>query len=87
MRVAFASERHARAALAALRARPDLFASAELNDPSPLTDLALIDIAGRHETRDRIITLTQGMHGIIVSIGGRPLDAGKVVDPVADREG
>ena len=46
----------------------------------------MIDIDARHETRDRVVTLTQGMHGIVVGFGDRLPNAPRR-DPVTDTDG
>jgi hypothetical protein len=87
IQVAFATERHARFALNSIRARPDLFIAAELNgDESAPGDLALLNITTRHDTRARVVTLTQGLHGIVVRVGDRLVDAGGSASPVDPRD-
>jgi hypothetical protein len=70
LRVAFATARHALMALGGMRLRSDLFTVAELHScPVSRHDLPLLDIQARHETRRQVITLVEGLHGVVIRQG------------------
>ena len=74
VRVAFANEPHARRAFATMEGSRDLFDSVELSECDLLyCDLILLDVRTRHANRARVVTLAQGLHGVVVRIGDRLL--------------
>ena len=72
--VAFATERHARLALATMAERRELVASADVNACGlPQCDLVLLDINTRHAARPQVRTLIHGLHGVVVRDGHKAL--------------
>jgi hypothetical protein len=74
LRVAFATERHARLALGTIAGRPDLTESVELSECGlPSCDLILLDITTGHDEHPQVSTLMHGLHGVLVNDGDRVL--------------
>jgi hypothetical protein len=74
IRVAFANEPHARRAFATMSKSRDLFDSVQLSECDlAYCDLVLLDVRTRHANRARVVTLAQGLHGVVVRIGDRLL--------------